>query len=138
MNALKRQRRQLGTEAMHFQTWHDKAGNTPPLMDPTNRLTFPDLNSPPSPEFQTNLILPEATIFLDRKFPICSIVRPTETKGAAMGAVNFLTKTGLFRGQSQEFFDVLTGLAQDADTAGGGNGNGNGNDSGNGNGKGKG
>src|SRR5262249_38172258 len=26
------------TEAMHFQTWHDKAGNAPPLTDPTNGL----------------------------------------------------------------------------------------------------
>jgi len=67
--------------------------------------------------FQTNLIMPEPTIFLDRKFPICSIVRPTETKGAAMGAVKFLTDTGLFRGQSPEFFAVLTGLAKDADAA---------------------
>jgi hypothetical protein len=105
------------TEAMHFQTWQDKAGNAPPLTDPTNGLVFPDLNSPPfgGPDFQTNLIMPEPTIFLDRKFPICSIVRPTETEGAAMGAVNFLTKTGLFRDQSQEFFDVLNELAADAD-----------------------
>jgi len=107
------------TEAMHFQTWQDKAGNAPPLTDPTNGLVFPDLNSPPfgGETFQTNLIMPEPTIFLDRKFPICSIVRPTETKGAAMGAVNFLTMTGLFRGQSPEFFAVLTGLAKDADAA---------------------
>ena len=75
---------------MHFQTWHDKAGNAPPLTDPTNGLVFPDLNSPPfgGEDFQTNLIMPEPTIFLDRKFPICSIIRPTETEGAAMGAVN--------------------------------------------------
>jgi len=105
------------TEAMHFQTWHDKAGNAPPLTDPTNGLVFPDLNSPPfgGPQFQTNLIMPEPTIFLDRKFPICSIVRPTETEGAAMGVVKFLTDTGLFRGQSDEFFEVLNGLAEAAD-----------------------
>jgi len=107
------------TEAMHFQTWHDKAGNAPPLTDPTNGLVFPDLNSPPfgGETFQTNLIMPEPTIFLDRKFPICSIVRPTETKGAAMGAVKFLTDTGLFRDQSAEFFDTLKGLAEAADAA---------------------
>ena len=35
------------TETMHFQTWSDKAGNAPPLTDPTNGLVFPDLNSPP-------------------------------------------------------------------------------------------
>jgi hypothetical protein len=42
-------------------------------------------------EFQTNLIMPEPTIFLSRKLPTCSIVRPTATKGAAMGALKFLT-----------------------------------------------
>jgi hypothetical protein len=107
-------------EAMHFQTWHDKAGNFMPLTDPTNGLVFPDLNNDPSlggEEFTTNLIMPEPTIFLSRKFPICSIVRPTQTEGAAMGAVNFLTQTGLFRGQSQEFFDFLRSLARAADAA---------------------
>jgi hypothetical protein len=107
------------TEAMHFQTWQDKAGNAPPLIDPTNGLVFPDLNAPPfgGEDFQTNLIMPEPTIFLDRKFPVCSIVRPTGTKGAAMGAVKFLTDTGLFVGQSAEFFAVLTELAREADAA---------------------
>jgi hypothetical protein len=111
------------TEAMHFQTWQDKAGNAPPLTDPTNGLVFPDLNSPPfgGELFSTNLIMPEPTIFLDRKFPVCSIVRPTETEGAAMGAVKFLTKTGLFVGQSAEFFDVLNELAEAADAARSGN-----------------
>ena len=33
------------TETMHFQTWQDKAGNAPPLTDPTNGLVFPDLNA---------------------------------------------------------------------------------------------
>ena len=77
------------TETMHFQTWSDKAGNAPPLTDPTNGLVFPDLNSSPfgGEDFQTNLIMPEPTVFLSRKFPRCSIIRPTETKGAAMGAL---------------------------------------------------
>ena len=107
------------TEAMHFQTWHDKAGNAPPLTDPTNGLVFPDLNSPPfgGEEFQTNLIMPEPTIFLSRAFPIVSIIRPTETKGAAMAALNALTADGLFIGQSQAFFTLLTQLAQAADHA---------------------
>jgi hypothetical protein len=129
------------TEAMHFQTWHDKAGNFIPLTDPTNGLVFPDLNNDPSlggEEFTTNLIMPEPTIFLSRSFPICSIVRPTETEGAAMGAVNFLTKTGLFRGQCQEFFDVLTALAKAADAAHVGGQNENGNQNGNQNGNKKG
>jgi hypothetical protein len=107
------------TETMHFQTWSDKAGNAPPLTDPTNGLTFPDLNSPPfgGEEFQTNLIMPEPTIFLSRKFPVCSIIRPTETEGAATGALAFLTADGLFRGQSRAFFRFMTRLAQEADAA---------------------
>jgi hypothetical protein len=115
------------TEAMHFQTWHDKAGNALPVTDPTNGLVFPDLNAPPfgGEEFTTNLIMPEPTIFLNRKFPPCSIVRPTETKGAAMGAVAFLTNTGLFVGQSAAFFETIIELAKAADAAHGNNGNGN-------------
>ena len=107
------------TEAMHFQTWHDKAGNAPALTDPTNGLVFPNLNEPPfgGEEFQTNLIMPEPTIFLKKKFPPVSIVRPTETKGAAMGAVKALTADGLFIGQSQKFFDALKELASAADAA---------------------
>jgi hypothetical protein len=107
------------TEAMHFQTWSDKAGNAPPLEDPTNGLTFPNLNEPPlgGEEFQTNLIMPEPTIFLRKSLPIVSIVRPTNTEGIAMGAVEFLTAMGLFKGQSHAFFDTLKQLAREADAA---------------------
>jgi hypothetical protein len=107
------------TETMHFQTWMDKAGNAPPLTDPTNGLVFPDLNSPPfgGEDFQTNLIMPEPTVFLNRKFPPCSIIRPTNTEGAAMGALKFLTDDGLFRGQSPEFVAFMTHLAEEADEA---------------------
>ena len=107
------------TEAMHFQTWSDKAGNAPALTDPTNGLVFPDLNSKPfgGEDFQTNLIMPEPTKFLSRKFPAVSIVRPTETKGIAMAVLQFLTAMGLFRGQSPAFFATLTTLAQQADAA---------------------
>ncbi len=111
------------TEAMHFQTWQDKAGNAVPVTD-TDPITgstveFKDLvNDIPQPEsLQSNLIMPEPCPFLSRKFPRCSIVRPTNTKGAAMGAVNFLTASNLFKGQSHEFFEVLRDLAEDADDA---------------------
>jgi hypothetical protein len=107
------------TETMHFQTWSDKAGNAPPLKDPTNGLVFPDLNKRPfgGELFQTNLIMPEPTVFLNRKFPRVSIIRPTETQGAAMGALKFLTADGLFRGQSKAFFAFMTRLAREADAA---------------------
>jgi len=111
------------TETMHFQTWSDKAGNAPPLtaVDPVTgvSVTFPDLNSPPfgGEDFQTNLIMPEPCPFLSRKLPPCSIIRPTETKGIAMGVVNFLTAMGLFIGQSPAFFELMRDLAKDADSA---------------------
>jgi hypothetical protein len=108
------------TEAMHFQTWHDKAGNAPALTDPKNpTLVFPNLNAPPfgREDFQTNLIMPEPTVFLSRRLPACSIVRPTDTRGAAMGALNALAASGLFIGQSPAFFALLRDLAEDADEA---------------------
>jgi Ferritin-like domain len=105
-----------GSEIMHFQTWQDKAGNALPLTDPTTGLTFPDLNAD-GELTQTNLIMPEPTIFLDRKFPVVSIIRSTETDGAAMGTVKAFANDGLFIGQSPEFFTVITGLAQAADAA---------------------
>ena len=107
------------TETAHFQTWHDKAGNAPPLTDSTNGLVFPDLNAPPfgGEDFQTNLIMPEPCPFLDRKLPVCSVIRPIETKGAATGALKFLTAMGLFIGQSPQFFAFLRDLAEDADNA---------------------
>jgi hypothetical protein len=101
---------------MHFQTWQDKAGNAPPRTDPTNGLVFPDLNKGGA-TLKTNRIMPEPTVFLDRKFPICSIIRPTETVGAAVGAVKGLAASGLFAGQSQEFFTAATALAAAADAA---------------------
>jgi hypothetical protein len=112
------------TETAHFQTWHDKAGNAvndplAPLTDPNDKtLVFPNLNITPGGEdFQTNLIMPEPCPFLSRKFPVCSIIRPTATQGAAMGALKALTQDGLFIGQSREFFELLRDLAEDADEA---------------------
>jgi hypothetical protein len=125
------------TETMHFQTWQDKAGNAntnpngppanPPFTvhDPVNNsdVTFFDLHFPPAATetLQANLIMPEPTPFLrdvNPNFPICSIIRPTATKGAAMGAVKALTADGLFFGQTNNaFFELLQDLAADADAA---------------------
>jgi hypothetical protein len=108
------------TETAHFQIWHDQVGNAPPLTDPTNSdLVFPNLNEAPfgGEVFETSLIMPEPCPFLSRKFPRCSIVRPTNTRGAAMGAVKALTADGLFIGQSPQFFELLHQLAVEADAA---------------------
>jgi hypothetical protein len=107
------------TETMHFQTWSDLAGDTPAITDPTNGLTFVDLNSPPfgGEDFTTSLIMPEPCPFISRNLPVCSVIRPTKTEGVAMGAVKFLTDMGLFIGQSPDFFALMKRLATDADNA---------------------
>jgi hypothetical protein len=121
------------TETMHFQTWHDKAGNAvsdplAPLTDPKNpALVFPNLNAPPFPapfgleDFQTNLIMPEPCPFLSRisrNFPKVSIIRPTskETFGA-VATINAFIADGLFSGQSDVFKRLLRKLAEEADEA---------------------
>jgi Ferritin-like domain len=108
------------TETMHFQTWSDVAGNAPPLMaiDPVTgvRVKFPDLEVE-NELFDKALIMPEPCPFISRDLPICSIVRPTNTEGAATGALAFLTAMGLFIGQSAGFFAYMKQLAQDADRA---------------------
>lgn len=107
------------TETAHFQTWHDKAGNAIPLTDPTNGLVFPHLNAPGSQDLQTNLIMPEPTIFLSRKFPAVSIIRPTQIAGSggAVATIKSFTADGLFIGQPPEFFALLHDLAVQADAA---------------------
>jgi hypothetical protein len=112
-----------GTEIMHFQTWSDKAGNAPDTTDTdpiTGAKVVFDLASAArfsTEDFKSNLIMPEPTVFLSKNFPTVSIIRPTETEGAAMGALKALTADGLFIGQSKEFFAFLTDLAEDADAA---------------------
>ena len=106
---------------MHFQTWQDKAGNATPLtiFDPINNssVTFTNLSTNLDPTLTAHNIMPEPTPFLRTSLPICSIIRPTQTKGAAMGAVTGLTADGLFIGQTTEFGQLLADLARDADQA---------------------
>jgi hypothetical protein len=108
------------TETMHFQTWSDVAGNAPPLsaVDPVTgvRVRFPDLEVE-NELLDKALIMPEPCPFLSRNLPLCSVIRPTNTEGAAMGALRFLTRMGLFIGQSQAFFAFMTQLATAADQA---------------------
>jgi hypothetical protein len=109
------------TETMHFQTWHDKAGNAVVLTDPTNGLVFPDLNAAPfgGEDFQTNLIMPEPTEFLNSTLPKVSIIRPTQIAGSggAVATVKSFTADGLFIGQKPDFLPLLTQLAMAADAA---------------------
>jgi len=124
------------SETMHFQVWHDKAGNAPAITD--GNLSFPNLNlgtdpntglttagegntSTPAPDlFQTNLIMPEPTVFLNSKFGPVSIIRPTDPHLAAQSAVQSFVDDGLFldaSGQNSHIVPVLMQLAEEADEA---------------------
>src|ERR1700676_4162171 len=118
-----------GSEIMHFQVWHDKAGNAPNITD--GNLTFPNLNSGIDPnngssgaadEFQTNLIMPEPTFFLDKNLGPVSIIRPTSTQqGGAVASVASFVQDGLFldpaTNRNTGIVDVLLRLAEEADEA---------------------
>jgi Ferritin-like domain len=122
-----------GSEIMHFQTWHDKAGNAPPLTD--GNLTFPPLDGSVDPNtgstvqpqtadaFQANLIMPEPTVFLNPSLGLVSILRPTsDAQGGAVASVISFVQDGLFlipgtTNQNTGIVNVLMRLAEAADAA---------------------
>jgi hypothetical protein len=111
------------TETSHFQTWHDKAGNAIPstsnIIDPVTGVSvfFPDLTQDSVGEdLLNNLIMPEPTVFF-KGLPVCSIIRPTETRNAAQSALQGFINMGAFIGQSKQFMNFVTVLAQEADQA---------------------
>ena len=123
------------SETMHFQTWQDKAGNATPLtdVDPVNNstVTFSTLSAAQGetdPEsqngdtLQSNLIMPEPTNFLDKKFGPVSIIRPTSIlNGGAVASVVSFVQDGLFldpkSNKNTGIVAVLMRLAEEADDA---------------------
>jgi hypothetical protein len=111
-----------GDEVAHFLEWVDFSGNgvqppIAPFTDPTNGLTFPNFNATGNKLLQTNLIFPVPCQFINAALPACAVIRPTDTTGIAAGAVKAFTDDGLFIGQSAEFFDTISALAEAADAA---------------------
>ena len=127
------------SEAMHFQTWQDKAGNALPISDTDTGLTgstgatvtFTDLHEAQGetdPEslngdtLQANLIMPEPTHFLDPKLGPVAIVRPSSVRnsGAVASVVGFVND-GLFLDPKTKkntgLVQVLLRLAEEADEA---------------------
>jgi hypothetical protein len=58
-----------------------------------------------------------STFRLNRSRLVCSIVRPTALRNAAMDAANAFIGNDLFIGQKPAFFQALRDLASDADAA---------------------
>jgi hypothetical protein len=123
------------SETMHFQTWQDKAGNATPLTDfdkiNNSSVTFSTLSEAQgetNPEslngdtLQANLIMPEPTDFLDKKFGPVAIIRPSSIKfGGAVASVVSFTQDGLFLDPQTKkntgLVAVLMQLAEEADEA---------------------
>ncbi len=123
------------SETMHFQTWQDKAGNATPLtdVDPINNstVTFTTLSAAQGetdPEslngdtLQANLIMPEPTHFLDKKFGPVAIIRPTSIRnGGAVASVVSFAQDGLFldpkTNKNTGIVQKLMQLAEEADNA---------------------
>jgi hypothetical protein len=115
-----------GAEIMHFQVWHDKAGNANAgnpvpftVFDPVNKstVTFTDLTTNQPESLQANLIMPEPTDFI-KGMPEVSIIRPTGPGQIdATGAIDGFIADGLFIGQPKALTDLLLDLAADADAA---------------------
>lgn len=116
-----------GTEIMHFQTWQDKAGNAPVVMDNHGNTLFPALPHAPDPTpdgidhsdpTDTNQIMPAPCKFISPHLPLCSIIRPTsEQEAGAKAALTGFTAMGIFQGQSNAFLSLLAELAEEADEA---------------------
>jgi hypothetical protein len=115
-----------GTEVQHFEIWQDKAGNAPPVPLATGA-RFPQLPIAPaqtpngidaaSPG-DTNQVMARPCKFISAHLPLCAVIRPTSTaKAGAMAAATGLTRSGLFAGQSDAFFETLFELAEAADAA---------------------
>jgi hypothetical protein len=111
-----------GDEIVHFLEWVDFAGNgvqapVAPFTDAISGLTFPNFFSPLDPLIQPSLIFPVPCEFRSN-LPNVSMIRPLTDKFAgAQAAVAGLTASGLFIGQSTQFFDTLNALAAAADAA---------------------
>ncbi len=112
-----------GDEVAHFLEWVDFAGNgvqrpVAPLTDSTNGLHFPNFVATGGSLLQPNLIFPVPATFISANLPLCATVRPISTTAVdAVGVVNFLKSTGLFIGQSPDFFTFSMKLAEQADRA---------------------
>jgi hypothetical protein len=109
-------------EVAHFLEWVDFSGNgvqgpVAPFTDSISGLKFPNFFSPLNPLIQPSLIFPVPFEFMPG-LPNVAMIRPiTDEFAGAMAAVNALTASGLFIGQSAAFFETLQALATAADAA---------------------
>ena len=111
-----------GDEIAHFLEWVDFAGNgvqapVAPFTSSNLDLTFPNFFNPLNKSIQPSLIFPVPCEFRPG-LPNVSMIRPiTDPVAGAVAAAQSFIASGLFIGQSAEFFSTLNALAEAADAA---------------------
>jgi len=79
---------------------------------------FPNIFSPLNSLNQPSLIFPVPCEFISADLPHCSVIRPTSDQFAgAVATIASFTKDNLFLGQSPEFIQTVSQLAEEADAA---------------------
>jgi len=100
------------TEAYFFASFHQSLEGIPAISG--KGMVFPDVKA----NHLGGHHIPRACKFIQPGLPQACTIRPLTTPNS--GAVNQIvsgTKAGLFKGQSQQFFDFFMGLAVKADAA---------------------
>ncbi|MGI8745275.1 MAG: hypothetical protein ACR2NN_22425 [Bryobacteraceae bacterium] len=100
------------SEAYFFASFHQSLEGIPAISG--NGMVFPDVKA----NHLGGHHIPHNCKFIQPGLPQACVIRPLTTKNS--GAVNQIvsgTKAGLFKGQSQQFFDFFMGLAVKADAA---------------------
>ena len=101
------------TEVYHFAVFQTALEGIRELQEDRGP-NFPDLEDRPN----KGDVMPEPCTFLDKSFPVCSVIRPRNSNTAgAVAAATGLVKSGLFEGQSTAFFNAVVALATAADAA---------------------
>lgn len=101
------------TEVFHFAIFQTALEGIRKLAV-ANGPTFPDIKD----RADKGTITPHPCTFLDPTFPPCSVIRPRNTNTAgAVATATGLVESGLFEGQSTEFFNAVVALATAADAA---------------------
>lgn len=102
------------TEISHFTAFHQALGNMRGFIS-SSGIRYPNLRD--NQELADG-ILPTPCSFFRPGLPVCSVIRPGATQNAgAVAAATGLVKSGLFTGQTPQFFDAVTALAVAADKA---------------------
>ena len=101
----------MPVEAIHFTGFHKSLETLPGVS--VDGLTFPDLRSNRN---YSEGIFPHPCPFLSREQPNVSVVRPrTKAVAGAVHLVTSLKASGLFMGQTQQFFGGTQSITQPVD-----------------------